>query len=88
MNGDNCGQNGDNANFYLHGLKMWLRNLYVAYEFVVFVTTNNAELFVMPSRLKSHIILVLDRLQCVARVNCLVLHNLYYTILFGKSFDV
>ena len=28
--------------------------------------------FVMPSRLKSHIILVLDRLQCVARVNCLV----------------
>ena len=26
----------------------------------------------MPSRLKSHIILVLDRLQCVARVNCLV----------------
>ena len=32
--------------------------------------TNNAELFVMPSRLKSHIILVLDRLQCLARVNC------------------
>ena len=27
----------------------------------------------MPSRLKSHITLVLDRLQCVARVNCLVL---------------
>ena len=26
----------------------------------------------MPSRLKSHIILVLDRLQCVAWVNCLV----------------
>ena len=26
----------------------------------------------MPYRLKSHIILVLDRLQCVARVNCLV----------------
>ena len=38
----------------------------------MFVTTNNAELFVMPSRLKSHIILVLDRLQYVARVNCLV----------------
>ena len=44
----------------------------VEYEFVVFVTTNNAELFVMPSRLKSHIILVQDRLQCVARLNCLV----------------
>ena len=31
--------------------------------------------FVMPFRLKSHIrpILVLDRLQCVARVNCLVI---------------
>ena len=26
----------------------------------------------MPFRLKSHIILVLDMLQCVARVNCLV----------------
>ena len=26
----------------------------------------------MPSRLKSHIILVLDRQPCVARVNCLV----------------
>ena len=39
----------------------------------MFVTTNNAELFVMPSRLKSHIILVLDRLQFVERVNCLVL---------------
>ena len=24
---------------------MWLRNYYVAYEFVVCVTTNNAELF-------------------------------------------
>ena len=34
------------------------------------VTTNNAKLFFVPSRLKSHIILVLDRLQCVARVNC------------------
>ena len=45
---------------------------YVAYVFVVCVTTNDAELFLMPSRLKSHIILVLDRLQCVARVNCLV----------------
>ena len=33
------------------------------------VTTINAELFF---RLKSPIILVLDRLQCVARVNCLV----------------
>ena len=31
--------------------------------------------FLMPSRLKSHIILVLDRLQCVAWVNCLVKHN-------------
>ena len=31
--------------------------------------------FLMPSRLKSNIILVLDRLQCVARVNCLVLNN-------------
>ena len=31
--------------------------------------------FLMPSRLKSHIILVLDRLQCVARVNCLVDDN-------------
>ena len=41
----------------------------------MFVTNNNAELFVMPSRLKSHIILVLDRLQCVARVNCLVVHK-------------
>ena len=38
----------------------------------MFVTTNNAELFVMPSRLKSNIMLVLDRLQYVARVNCLV----------------
>ena len=28
--------------------------------------------FVMPSRFKSHIILVLDRLQGVTRVNCLV----------------
>ena len=28
--------------------------------------------FLMPSRLKSHISLVLDRLQCVARVNYLV----------------
>ena len=45
-------------------------NQYVAYEFVVCVTTNNAAL---PSRLKSAIILVLDRLQCVARVNCLVM---------------
>ena len=27
----------------------------------------------MPSRLKSHMFLVLDRLQCVAWVNCLVL---------------
>ena len=39
------------------------------------VTTNNAELFLKPSRFKSHIILVLDRLQCVARVNCLVYIN-------------
>ena len=38
----------------------------------VCIATNNAELFLMPSRLKSHIILVLDRLQCMARVNCLV----------------
>ena len=45
MNGDNCGQNGDNESLYLHGLKMCLRNEYVAYEFVVCVTTNNAELF-------------------------------------------
>ena len=47
MNGDNCGQNGDNKSLYLHGLKIWLRNYYVAYEFVVCVTTNNAgnELF-------------------------------------------
>ena len=29
----------------------------------------------MPSRLKSHIILVLDRLQRVVRVNCLVYIN-------------
>ena len=29
--------------------------------------------FLMPSRLKSNIILVLGRLQCVAWVNCLVL---------------
>ena len=28
--------------------------------------------FLMPSRLKIHIILVVNRLQCVARVNCLV----------------
>ena len=71
MNGDNCDQNGDNESLYLHGLKMC-----VAYEFVVCVTlTNNAELFLMPSRLKSHIILVLDRLQCVARANCLVDYN-------------
>ena len=28
--------------------------------------------FLMLSRLKIHIVLVLDRLQCVARVNCLV----------------
>ena len=39
------------------------------------VTTNNADFFLMPSRLKSHIILVLDRLQGVARVNCLVIYN-------------
>ena len=45
MNGDNCGQNGDNESLYLQGLKMWLRNYYVAYEFVVCVTTKNAELF-------------------------------------------
>ena len=44
-NGDNCGQNGDNESLYIHGLKMWLRNSYVACEFVVCVTTNNAELF-------------------------------------------
>ena len=31
--------------------------------------------FLMPSRLKSHIILVLDRLQCMARVNCQVAFN-------------
>ena len=31
--------------------------------------------FLLPSRLKSHIILVLDRPQCVARVNCLVRDN-------------
>ena len=36
------------------------------------VTPNNAEFFLIPSLLKSHIILVLDRLQCVARVNCIV----------------
>ena len=35
------------------------------------VTTINC--FLMPSRLQSHISLVLDRLQCVARVNCLVI---------------
>ena len=46
MNGDNCGQNGDNESLYLHGSKIWLRNYYVAYEVVVCVTlTNNAELF-------------------------------------------
>ena len=26
MNGDNCGQNGDNKSLYLHGMKTWLRN--------------------------------------------------------------
>ena len=41
----------------------------------VCIATNNAELFLMPSRLKSHIILVLDRLQCVARVNCLLVSS-------------
>ena len=69
MNGDNCCQNGDNER---HGLKMWLRNYYVAYEFVVVVTPTMQNCFLMSSRLKSHIIFVLDRLQCVARVNCLV----------------
>ena len=36
--------------------------------------------FLMTSRLKSHIILVLDRLQCVARVNCLVITNYPYSV--------
>ena len=36
------------------------------------VTTNNAALFLLPSILQSHVIVVLDRLQCVARVNCIV----------------
>ena len=76
MNGDNFGQNGDNERLDLHGLKMWLRNLYVAYECVVFVTlTNNAELFFNAFPIESHFILFLDSLQCVARMNCLVLHN-------------
>ena len=46
--------------------------------------------FLMPSRLKSHIILVLDRLECVARVNCLVMiNNLFssqhYGFIKGRS---
>ena len=36
--------------------------------------------FLMPSLLKSHIILVLDRLQCVARVNCLVTYNAMFCV--------
>ena len=38
--------------------------------------------FLMPSRLKSNIILVLDRLQCVARVNCLV-YLMHYVLCVG-----
>ena len=45
-------------------------------EFVVCVTTNNAELFFNAFPIESHFILVLDSLQCVARVNCLVLVSL------------
>ena len=36
------------------------------YAFVVCVKTNNEELFLMHSRLKIHIILVLNRLRCSA----------------------
>ena len=38
----------------------------------MFVTTNNAELFFNAFPIESRIILVLDRLQCMARVNCQV----------------
>ena len=42
------------------------------YEFVVCVTTNNAELFFNAFPTEKSGFLVQDRLQCVARVNCLV----------------
>ena len=45
---------------------MWFRNYYVAYAFVVCVKINNEELFLMLSRSKIHIILVLDMLRCGA----------------------
>ena len=38
----------------------------MAYAFVVCVKINNEELFFNASRLKIHIILVLDRLRCGA----------------------
>ena len=42
--------------------------------------------FLMPSRLKIHVILVLDRLKCVARVNCLVCIIVYHaSIMVNKE---
>ena len=39
------------------------------------VTTNNAELFFNALPIEKSYYLVLDRMQCVARVNCLVIIN-------------
>ena len=38
-------QNGDNDSLYIHALKMWFMNYYVAYAFVVCVKINNDKLF-------------------------------------------
>ena len=45
-------------------------------SFTTVTLTNNAGLFFNAFPIESHFILVLDSLQCVARVNCLVLVSL------------
>ena len=40
-------QNGHNDNLFIHGLKVWFRNYYVAHAFVVFININNEDYWLL-----------------------------------------
>ena len=40
-------QNGHNDSVFIHGLKVWFKNYYVAHAFVVFININNEDYWLL-----------------------------------------
>ena len=57
------GQHGHNDSVFIHGLKVWFWNYYVAHACVVFINITNEDYWLL---MLSHFILVLHRFRCGA----------------------